>query len=175
MIRKRASRNVWNKNFACAGQLIITTPIQAVKLPTTTVTRFKIAFSLWPKLIRTVESEILAIKKTVKTYIQLLELYSVILNVPIKHVQEKWKGKEIWLWKKKNILLSQLLFNCNIEKQRYDSLCQFCFLTLYLFWLKACIFDFFIWEYTSRSWTDKSETLGKLRKHRSLWWKSCAG
>ena len=43
------------------------------------------------------ESEILAIKKTVKTYIQLLELYSVILNVPIKHVQEKWKGKEIWL------------------------------------------------------------------------------
>ena len=97
VIRKRASRNVSNKNLACAGQLIITTPIQAVKLPTTTVTRFKIAFSLWPKLIRTVESEILAIKKTVKTYIQLLELYSAILNVPIKHVQEKWKGKEIWL------------------------------------------------------------------------------
>ena len=33
-----------NKNFACAGQLIITTPIQPVKLPTTTVTRLPSPF-----------------------------------------------------------------------------------------------------------------------------------
>ena len=33
-----------NKNFVCAGQLIITTPIQPVKLPTTTVTRLPSPF-----------------------------------------------------------------------------------------------------------------------------------
>ena len=26
----------------------------------------------------------------------------------------------------------------------------------------------------SRSWTDKSKTLGKLSKHQSPWWKRCA-
>ena len=38
--------------------------------------------------------------------------------MPIKHVQEKEKEKEIWFQKKKLILLSQLLFNCNIEKTK---------------------------------------------------------
>ena len=32
------------KIFACAGQLIVTTPIQAVKLPTTTVIRLSFPF-----------------------------------------------------------------------------------------------------------------------------------
>ena len=43
------------------------------------------------------------------------------LNVPRKHVLEK--QKEIWLSKKNNILLSPLLFNCNITLNR-----QFTFL-----------------------------------------------
>ena len=77
----------------------------------------KIAFSLWRKWIRTVECGILAIKKTSAKTFQ-IELYSVFLSVPIKHVQEKEKGKEIWLWKKNNILLSQFLVNCNIEKTK---------------------------------------------------------
>ena len=38
--------------------------------------------------------------------------------MPIKHVQEKEKEKEIWFQKKKLIFLSQLLFNCNIEKTK---------------------------------------------------------
>ena len=33
-----------NKNFSCPGQLIIVTPIQAVKLPTTMVTRLPSPF-----------------------------------------------------------------------------------------------------------------------------------
>ena len=32
----------------------------------------------------------------------------------------------------------------------------------------------FICESMSRSWTDKSKTLGKLSKHQSPWWKHCA-
>ena len=32
----------------------------------------------------------------------------------------------------------------------------------------------FMCEYMSRSWTDKSKTLGKLSKHQSPWWKHCA-
>ena len=83
--------------------------------------------------------EIQAIKKTsVKT----LEvgLYSVFLNVPIKHVQEK----EILWEKKKKSLLFQLLFNCNIEKNNNVFLCQLCFLLIYLYWLTPCIFDFLL-------------------------------
>ena len=54
-----------------------------------------------------------AIKKTsVKTFE--VGLYSVFLNVPIKHVQEK----EILSEKKKKSPLFQLLFNCNIEKKQ---------------------------------------------------------
>ena len=44
--------------------------------------------------------------------------YSVFLKVPINHIQEKEKQKEIWLQKKKNILLFQLLFNCNTGKTK---------------------------------------------------------
>ena len=71
---------------------------------------------LWTtaSVIQIVECGILAIKKAVKT-LQIV-LYSVVLSDPIKHVIEKKKEK--FDCKKKNILLSQLLFNCNIEKQR---------------------------------------------------------
>ena len=44
-----------NKNFACAGQLIITTPTQAVKLPTTTVTRLPSPFDKNELELRNVE------------------------------------------------------------------------------------------------------------------------
>ena len=33
----RWSFSAYNKDFACTGQLIVTTPIQAVKLPTTMI------------------------------------------------------------------------------------------------------------------------------------------
>ena len=52
----------------------------------------KTAFSLRPKWIRTVECGILTIKKTSVKTLQ-IGLYSVFLNVPIKHDQEKEKGK----------------------------------------------------------------------------------
>ena len=67
--------------------------------------------------IRNVECKILAIEKSSVKILQ-IGLHSVFSNVPIKHVQEKEKGKEIWLWKKKNIFIPQLLWNCDIEKQR---------------------------------------------------------
>ena len=51
-----------------------------------------IAYSLWPKWIRTVECGILVIKKSVKTL--LIELHSVFLNVPIKQKKRKKKRKK---------------------------------------------------------------------------------
>ena len=67
--------------------------------------------------ITTVECEILKVKKTSVKTIQ-MGLYSVFLNVPMKYVQEKEKRKRNLIVKKKLVLLSQLLFNCNIENQR---------------------------------------------------------
>ena len=52
----------------------------------------KIAFSLRRKWIKTPECGILAIKKTSAKTLQ-VELYSDLLSVPIKHVQENEKGK----------------------------------------------------------------------------------
>ena len=52
-----------NKNFACAGQVIVT-PIQTVKQPTTMVKILPFPFD---KNELTVKCGILAIKKTVKT------------------------------------------------------------------------------------------------------------
>ena len=56
----------------------------------------KIAFSLCRKWIRAVDCGTLAFKKT---YVKTLQigLYSVFLNLSIKHVKEKEKEKEIWL------------------------------------------------------------------------------
>ena len=82
----------------------------------------KIAFSLRPKWIRTVECGILAIKKTSVKTLQ-IGLYSVILNVLIKNVQEK--------------------DNCNIEKTKFMIFyANFISWDYYLFWLTPCIFDF---------------------------------
>ena len=36
--------SAWNKTFTCVGHLIVTTPIQAVKLPTMTVTKLPFPF-----------------------------------------------------------------------------------------------------------------------------------
>ena len=50
--------------------------------------------------MKTVECGILAIKKTSVKTLQ-IRLDSAFLNLTIKHVQEKEKGNEIWLWKKR--------------------------------------------------------------------------
>ena len=62
------------------------------------------------------ECGILAIKKTSVKTLQ-IGLYPVFLNMPIKYVQERDKKFDCKK-KKNNILLSQLLFNCNIEKTK---------------------------------------------------------
>ena len=65
---------------------------------------------------------ILAIKKTTVKTLQ-IRFYSVILNVPIKNVQEKE--------------------NCNIEKTKIMIFfVNFISGDYYLFWLTPCIFDF---------------------------------
>ena len=78
--------------FACAGQLIVTTTIQAVKLPTTTVTRLPFPFDeneleLW-------NVEFWRLKKTFVKTLQ-IGLYSVFLNVPINPLSAnptKWSN-----------------------------------------------------------------------------------
>ena len=71
--------------------MIVTTLIQSVKLPATTVARLRSPFDeneleLWYGILR-----------TEKTFVKTLQigLHSVFLNVPIKHVREKEKEKEI--------------------------------------------------------------------------------
>ena len=63
------------------------TLIQAVKLPTTMVTGLPSPFD---KNKLELECRVLAIKKTFVKTLQ-VKLCSVLLNVPIKHVQEKEK------------------------------------------------------------------------------------
>ena len=75
----------------------------------------KIAFSLWPKWIKTVECGILTIKETSVKTLQ-IRLYSVIFNLSIKNMYNKKKKK--FDWKKNSTPSSQLFFNCNIEKAK---------------------------------------------------------
>ena len=82
------SISAYNKNYACAGQLIVTTPIQAVKLPITTVTRLPLSsdeneLELW-------NVELWRLKKLLwKPYKS--DYIQSFLNLPIKHVKEKKK------------------------------------------------------------------------------------
>ena len=74
--------------------MIISTPIQAVKLPTTMVTRLLFPFDkneleLW-------NVEFWWLKKLLGKPYKLGYIQS-FLNMLIKHVQEKEKEKEIWL------------------------------------------------------------------------------
>ena len=75
--------STYNKNFA--SQLIVDTDPGG---QATYHNGHKIVFSLWQEWILIVEFGILVIKKTSAKTLQ-LGLYSVFLNVPIKHVQEK--------------------------------------------------------------------------------------
>ena len=88
---KRHNSSVCNKNFACASQFFVTTPIQAVKLPTTMVTRLPFSFEKNESELLNVE--FWRLKKPLKTL--QIRLYSVFLSVPIKHVQEKERVSEI--------------------------------------------------------------------------------
>ena len=65
---------------------------------------------------------------------------------PLNVYKKKKKEKKLDC-KKKNILLSQLLFNLTL-KTKYNNcqlclICQLCFFSLYLFWLMVCIFYVF--------------------------------
>ena len=172
-------------------------PIQVVKLPTTTITRFKIAFSLWTKWIRTVECGILAIKKLMwttlhKNYIQFFQ------TCPLNTHKKKKKEKKFDCRRKRTFFYLSLSSIATLKSRDNDFLCQLCFLSLHLFYISSLYVLYllsvissilyilcnlsrqvflisFISEYTSRSWTDKSETLGKLSKYQSLWYKRCAG
>ena len=169
-------------------------PIQVVKLPATTITRFKIVFSLWTKWIRTVECGILAIEKLMwktlhKNYIQFFQ------TCPLNTHKKKKKEKKFDCRRKRTFFYLSLFSIATSKSRDNDFLC---FLSLHLFYISSLyvlyllsvissilyilfylsqqvFFISFISEYTSRSWTNKSETLGKLSKYQSLWCKRCAG
>ena len=101
----------------------------------------KIAYSLWQKWIRTVGRRILTIKKTSVETLQ-IRLYSVFLNLPIKHVQEKEK-RSLIVKEKENSCISTSLQLQYWKKTKIMVFCQLCFLRIHLFWLTPCIFDFF--------------------------------
>ena len=80
---------------------------------------------LWTtaSVIRTVECGILAIKKTSVKTLQ-IGLYSLIFM-------------------KRAFFYLNFSSIATLKKKDDDFLCQLCFLSLYLFWLTACILDFF--------------------------------
>ena len=128
--------STWNKNFACACQLILTTLMQGCNFIKT-----ESLAHLWSLLLqlelRNVEFWQL---KTIlwKPYIQII-LYSVFLNKPIKYVQEK--KENIFDCKRKRTFF--YLNFCSIATSKNkdnDFLCQLCFLSLHLCWLTTCIF-----------------------------------
>ena len=98
--------------------------------------------------------------------------------IPTKKEKEKKAGT----WKRKrkrdltvkenNIRLSPLPFHCNIEKTKimiyYVKFVSWAYISL-------VFLIYFICEYMSQLWTDKSEALGKLSKHPNHWWKCPAG
>ena len=134
---------------------------------------------LWTtaSVIRTAEYGILVIKKTSVKTLQIL-LYSVFLNVPIKHVQEKEKRKEIWLQKKQKKKHS--FISTSLKLQHWKTKIIIFYVNFvswsYIYFGERHVFLIsFICKYTSWSWTNKSETLGKLSKYQSLWWKCCTG
>ena len=102
-----------NKTFASAGQLIVATPIQAVKLSSMAVSRLPFPFDenelgLWNADFWWLRKLLWEVYKS--------DYIKSFLNLPMNHVLEK--EKEIWLQKKNNILSSPLLFNYNIEKAK---------------------------------------------------------
>ena len=118
--------STWNKNFACAGQLINTTPIQAVNLPTMIVKRLRFSFDQNELGLRNVELWWLGkfLPEAYKSdYIQLF------LNVPMKHILEK--QKEIWLSKKKHSFISASLQLQHWKNQNNDLLCQLSWAYIY--------------------------------------------
>ena len=98
--------------------------------------------------------------------------YSVFLNVPMNHIRKRNKERKL-IVKEKSIILSQLLFNCNTEKTKIMIFYNFVFWAYIYFGQRHLFLISFIFKYMSRSWTDKSETLGKLSNHQNLWWKCC--
>ena len=122
--------------------------------------------------IRNVECGILAIKKTSVKTLQ-IGLYSVFLNLPIKHVQEKKKEKKFDCKRKFFYLnFSSIATLKNKDMIFYVNFVSWAYI---LFWLTACIFDFFYLRIPTTIMNCKSETLGKLSKHQTPWWKRCAG
>ena len=140
--------------------MIVTTPIQAVKPPTTTVTRLPFPFDeneleLW-------NVELWRLKKLWKLYKS--DYIQSFLRCPLNTYK-----------KKKHSFISTSLQLRYWKNKNQDFLCQVCLLSIDLFWLTSCTFDFFYLRVTSQSWTYSSETLEKLSKHQNLWWKRCAG
>ena len=66
---------------------------------------------------------------------------SVFLNMLIKHIQEKKKMK--FDCKKKNIFYLNFSSIATLKIKKNIFFMSLCFLSLYLFWLTACTFDFF--------------------------------
>ena len=96
------------------------------------------------------ECGILAIKKTSVKSLQ-IGLYSVFLNMPIKHVKEKKKENKFDCKRKRILFYLNFSSIATLKYKDNDFLCQLCFLSLYLFWLGAFIFDLFYLRMQSRS------------------------
>ena len=92
---------------------------------------------LWTaaSVIRIVECGILAIKRTSVKTLQ-IGLCSVFLNMPLNMYKKKKKEKIDC--KKRTFFYLNFSSITTLKNKDNDFLCQFCFLSLYLFWLTAC-------------------------------------
>ena len=134
----------------------------------------KIAFFLWRKWIRTMECGLVTIKKLLwklykSDYIQSFQ------SAHQTHTRKSKRKRNLTAKENEHFFISTSLQLQYWKNKNKDFLCQICLLSIDLFWLTSCTFDFFYLRVTSRSWTYRSETLEKLSKHQKLWWKRCAG
>ena len=94
-------------------------------------------------VIRTVACGILAFKKVFVKTLQ-IGLYSVIfLNLPIKHVQEKEKGREFDCKRKITCFYLNFSSMVTLKSKGLIFYVNFLFLKLISLWLTAHIFDVF--------------------------------
>ena len=153
-MQKTTTCSAWNKNFAGAGQLRLLRHQfrQSSYLPQ----QSKDCLLPLTKMNELWNVEFWGLKKLPWKLYKSDHIQS--LNFPLNMYKKKKKINKSDCKRKITFVLSQLVFNFNIEKTKimifYINFVSWAY--IYSFWLTACIF---ICEYTLWSWADKSETL----------------
>ena len=121
--------------------MIVTTPVQTVKLPITTSTRLPFPFDkngleLWLKT---------NFQKNQKKSLKNLpwKLFSLFKLAHWSRTKKRKRKRNLIVEEKEHSFIPTSLQLQHWKSKDNEFLCQLCFLSLYLFWLTPCSFDFF--------------------------------